>query len=205
MTSNPLLARVADLMSAFGPSWALCGGWAVDAWLGKETREHGDVDLTIFLEDQLAVFEYLREGWLLNGHDELDDDGTQPWDGRHLGFPAHIHAYTDDGMNLDIQLNQRVDDQWLFNMSADIRRPITECIRVSPFGLPTLSPEAVLYYKADGGEIRPRDEADFRILAPTLTTAQREWLYDALMAVNPDSTLVQMLKDSDGREEDEHG
>ena len=34
----PLLAGVADRMSDFGPSWGLCGGWSVDAWLGHRAN-----------------------------------------------------------------------------------------------------------------------------------------------------------------------
>ena len=199
MNTNPLLARVANLMSDFGPSWALCGGWAVDAWLGEETREHGDVDLTIFHDDQRAIFEYFGEGWLLNGHDELDDDGTQPWDGRLLGFPSHIHAYSDDGLNLDIQLNRQSGDHWVFAASSEVRKPVKECIRQSLFGLPTLVPEVVLFYKADDDQVRPQDEADFRALAPTVTGAPREWLLNALMTVNPDSELVRWFRQLDTR------
>src|SRR5690348_7689666 len=82
----PLLARVADSLSDFGPSWAFCGGWTVDLWLGRETRDHCDVDLSIFHDDQLAIFEYFTDGWLLNGHDVHNEDGTEPWDGRLLEF-----------------------------------------------------------------------------------------------------------------------
>jgi hypothetical protein len=49
-------------MSSFPAPWALCGGWAIDAWLGRQTREHGDVDVSVFLQDQRALFEHLRAG-----------------------------------------------------------------------------------------------------------------------------------------------
>ena len=49
MTPVPeTLARVADLMSAFRPKWSLCGGWAADAWLGRQTRDHADIDIAVF-------------------------------------------------------------------------------------------------------------------------------------------------------------
>src|SRR4051812_23938833 len=115
MEAVPLLARVAGVMSSFGSSWALCGGWAIDVWVGHQTREHQDVDLTVFLDDQLALFDYFTTGWLLNGHDEHDEDGTEPWTGRRLGFPSHIHAYSNDGLHLDIQLNRRSGNDWVFS------------------------------------------------------------------------------------------
>jgi hypothetical protein len=64
------LREVAELMAAFDRPWVLCGGWAVDAWIGRQTREHVDVDLAVFHDDQLALRDYLADGWLLNGHDE---------------------------------------------------------------------------------------------------------------------------------------
>lgn len=62
------LARVAGLMSTFRPRWSLCGGWAVDAWLGRQTRDHADVDIAVFQDDHSALFEDLS-GWQLIAHD----------------------------------------------------------------------------------------------------------------------------------------
>src|SRR5688572_10736449 len=112
------LPEVAELMSAFDRTWVLCGGWAVDAWVGRQTREHDDLDLAIFHDDQLALRDYLTDGWLLNGHDEHDDSGTQPWNGRRLGFPAHIHART-DAFNLDFQLELRDGDDWVLRERSE--------------------------------------------------------------------------------------
>ena len=82
-------------MSAFPAPWALCGGWAIDAWLGRQTRDHGDVDICVFIQDQRALFDHLA-GWQLIGHDNhVDDDSSEPWDGRQLCHPAHIHARSD--------------------------------------------------------------------------------------------------------------
>jgi Aminoglycoside-2''-adenylyltransferase len=177
------LARVAGLMSDYDRSWALCGGWAVDAWLGRTTRRHEDVDLSVFHDEQDAVFEYFTEGWLLNGHDRHDDDGTDPWTGRTLDFPAHIHARS-EGFDLDIQLDRRTGDEWLFSRRAGLTLPVEQVITPSPWRLPTLVPEAALFYKAIGA-IRPHDEADFRVLAPELRGDQRRWLHDALVALRP--------------------
>ena len=56
------VAQVAQLMASFPADWYLCGGWGVDAWLGRQTRDHHDIEVAIFTEDQPAVFEHIA-GW----------------------------------------------------------------------------------------------------------------------------------------------
>jgi len=41
------VAYVRDLLAGFGATWFLCGGWAADAWLGRQTRDHFDVDISV--------------------------------------------------------------------------------------------------------------------------------------------------------------
>ena len=62
-------------MGTFESTWALCGGWAVDAWLGRESREHHDIDVALFHEDQFALYEHLA-GWRLIGHDDTCPRGA---------------------------------------------------------------------------------------------------------------------------------
>ena len=81
-----------DLLAGLGRPWFLCGGWASDAWLGRQTREHGDVDIAVLHHDQRAIFEHLA-GWALVAHDpNVADNTTESWNGRHLDLPAHIHV-----------------------------------------------------------------------------------------------------------------
>lgn len=85
-------AHVAAHMAGFERPWAICGGWAVDAWLGRHTRDHGDFDMFVFVEDERALFDHLSASWALIAHDEIEPDAVTAWDGRPLGHPAHIHA-----------------------------------------------------------------------------------------------------------------
>lgn len=62
------VARVSDLMAGYAAAWCLCGGWGVDAWLGRVTRDHADVDIVVFQADLPALFDHL-EGWQLIAHD----------------------------------------------------------------------------------------------------------------------------------------
>ena len=194
VTIPPVVARSAELFRSFPAEWALCGGWAVDAWLGRVSRDHADVDLTVWHDDQRVVYDTFRDGWLLNGHDPDDDDGIAPWTGRVLGLPAHIHAYSDDGDNLDIQLNRRVQGSWVLSADAGMTLPVERCIAVSPWGLPTVIPPVVLFYKASE-TLRPHDRADFGLLAPLLSPEDRSWLREAIAALAPGHDWLTSLSD----------
>lgn len=199
MTNFPeSLARVADLMSTFGPWWSLCGGWAVDAWIGRQTRDHADVDISVFQDDQRAIFEHLA-GWQLIAHDSnIADDASEPWDGRGLVSPAHIHARSPDarlslpdrldaparaGFSLDIQVDERSGRDWILSREPRVSRSLRLGVRQSAWGLPTAVPEVLLFYKSK--DRRPHDELDLLTLLPQLTEKQCYWLRDVISLVHP--------------------
>lgn len=183
-------------MSSFRPTWCLCGGLAVDAWLGRQTRDHGDVDIAVFQDDLGAFFDHLA-GWDLIAHDtQVAGDTSEPWNGRPLVLPAHIHGRSpeardsmpdrlDDpaqqGFGLDIQVNERSGDDWIFSRAPRISLPLHQCVGQSGWGLPTLVPEVLLFFKAR--DLRRRDKLDFLGLLPHLTDEQRDWLRNAISLV----------------------
>jgi hypothetical protein len=197
-------------MSSFPAPWALCGGWAVDAWLGGQTRPHADNDLTVFEDDQRLLFEHLAD-WNLVAHDAtLVGHSSAQWDGGALVLPAHIHARPpgpanraaakawttppfvarQDGLDFDLQFNERRGDAMVLGHDPDIDRPLGLAIR-SVRGLPVLAPEVILFFKATAYWERdeyPRehDLTDFVALAPLLARGDAEWLRDAMRAVDPE-------------------
>ena len=209
-TAVPEAVRyVGDLLSGFGAPWFLCGGWAADAWLGRQTRDHWDVDIAVFHRDQRAVFEHFS-GWALVGHDpNVPDDTAEPWNGRHLDLPAHIHvpklgsplaastAVTHTDFEFEFLLNEDSGGYCVLNRDLDIAVPLDRCVQPSSWGLPTATPEVVLFFKAGGGLsvrdmrtadklFRRRDEQDFFALLPTLSEAQRSWLRESIGKIRPE-------------------
>jgi Aminoglycoside-2''-adenylyltransferase len=209
------VSRIADVMSTYRPPWALCGGWAVDAWLGRVTREHGDVDIAVFVNDREALFEHLA-GWQLLGHEEtMVNEGAELWDGRALVPPAHLHGrspedsgplperfddsgmrvvFPSDGFWLDVNLCERsptdrtASGEWVLNREPRVAPPLAECIRQSGWGIPTVTPEVLIFFKmtlyvGTKNHLRPQDEADFVALLPLLSLGQREWLREAVSGV----------------------
>jgi hypothetical protein len=190
-------------MSTFRSRWFLCGGWAVDAWLGRETREHHDVDVAIFEHDQLAIREHLPE-WQLVGHDDnwsgenpifpnVPIVPTELWDGRRLELPGHVHARAADGFEFELNLNEIDHGDWVFSGEPRIALPLERCVHQSAWGIPAVTPEVIVYYKAlpprwrdePRTPLREHDERDFATLLPDLTEIQREWLRESISLIEP--------------------
>ena len=101
------VGRIADVMAGYTRPWCICGGWAVEAWLGGgEMREHGDVDVAVFVHDQRALFEHLR-GWQLVAHDRnVPGNTSELWDGkRQIDLPGHIHGRLHPGDDVPVNLD----------------------------------------------------------------------------------------------------
>lgn len=203
VTPEPVV-KVAELMSTFGGPWCLCGGWAVDAWLGRISRDHGDLDITVFEDQQRELFRHLA-GWQLVAHDELvKDDTNEQWDGRGLKLPAHLHGrepgdgaeipergalMSDQGWWLDIVFNSRTAADWALNGDPSVSLPLERCVATSPWGLPTAVPEVLLFFKATAyrgtrNYLRRRDHVDFERLLPAINRDSRAWLAATIALVD---------------------
>jgi hypothetical protein len=173
-------------MSTFSRDWCLCGGWAVDAWLGRQTREHLDLDITVYHDDAFALIDHFA-GWQVIAHDETYPDSDEQWDGRALFLPAHVHIRR-EGFNLDFQLGERAGAERLLRREPRLTVDAAACIERSGWGLPALAPEVILFYKAYAA--RPHDEADLQVLLPALDVARVKWLRDAIARVYPSHTWL---------------
>ena len=83
MDADRVLEVLAVLATAGIPVW-LDGGWAIDALLGEQTRQHDDLDLVARLEDSTGIEQTLRQlGYTLAGggsplsFELVDADGHQ--------------------------------------------------------------------------------------------------------------------------------
>ena len=170
---------VADLLKGLEAPWWIAGGWAVDLFLGRETREHDDLDVALLRSDQAALFEELR-GWAFSY--ATPEHTLEPWDGHWLEPPIHgIWGRRSKAPNgpwtCEFLLNEQEHGNWVFRRNRAIARPL-ENIGSERDGLAFLVPEIVLLYKS--GERSPKSELDFLAVEPHLGASQREWLREAL-------------------------
>src|SRR5919107_870355 len=126
MHDTPL--RVAALMRDFRPGWFIVGGWAIDLYLGRVTRPHGDIEIGVFRADQEALQRHL-EGWELR---KAAGGELSLWRrGEFLELPVHeIHCFNESAepARLEVLLNERDGREWVYRRDARIRRPLDRCV-----------------------------------------------------------------------------
>jgi hypothetical protein len=167
-------------MADFARPWAFCGGWAIDLFLDRQTRQHKDVDIAIARRDQLAIQTYLTErGWHLQvAHDGVLSDWPT---GEYLEIPRHGVWCRHPSGELDfleVLLNEIDDETFRFRRDQEVSLPVDRAFIRAPSGLPILAPEVALLYKSSS--LDADNWADFRAALPALSTARRDWLRAAL-------------------------
>jgi hypothetical protein len=176
--------QVAALMSGFERPWFVVGGWAIDLFLGRETRAHHDVEIGVFRDDQRALYHHLA-GWQLSAS---IGKAWQPWQGEWIALPNHQIRARSDTAELpvfDAMLNERDGDLWRFRRNLAAARPVSACVLISSIGLPYLAPEVGLLFKAKAPRLK--DQADFDNAIAWLGHERRAWLKHSVELCYPES------------------
>ena len=50
--ATPEILRTMSVMSGYGGTWGIAGGWAIDLFLDRQTRPHDDLDVAVLRHDQ---------------------------------------------------------------------------------------------------------------------------------------------------------
>jgi len=67
-TMNKTILQARELFKVASFDYAICGGYALDLFAGKELRTHGDFDIVIYKEDKISAFKFLENlGWSFYG------------------------------------------------------------------------------------------------------------------------------------------
>lgn len=190
--------KVAQLFSTLAISWWIAGGWAIDLFLGEETRDHEDTDVLFLRRDQQEI-RVLFQGWdIQEAHPEMLPSSWpfQEWKQDMLLSPEvhDIWCRPKKTVTWAIQLMviDTKDDQWIFRRNAQIHGSLSTIGYVTNDGIPYLAPEIQLLYKAKSQ--RFKDEADFARVLPYLDQRSRQWLAQALAVVHPDHSWLLQLE-----------
>jgi hypothetical protein len=174
------------LLGPLGIRYWIAGGWAIDLFLGRRTRTHGDIDVAMLRGDVPALLPLLGDWEICIAH-----GGTlTPWDGGALA-PEH-HQYWarrrgSSAWRFEVLLECHDGDRWIYRRDDRITLPLHRFGRTTGDGVPYISPEVALLYKSrrPGHDI-DRNAADFTAAAPALDDEARTWLRDALSMLSPE-------------------
>ncbi|BFV56363.1 hypothetical protein KCMC57_up14670 [Kitasatospora sp. CMC57] len=89
-------------------------------------------------------------------------------------------------------LDEGDGEEWVSRRDSRIRRPFVQLGHVSSTGIPYLSPEVQLFYKAKN--VWEKDQLDFDLVLPHLNPGQQAWLANALELALPSHTWLGRLK-----------
>jgi hypothetical protein len=149
----------------------VAGGWAIDLFLGRQTRPHGDLEIAVpaagFAEVAARFpeleFHAVGGGTIVAATAETLRDTHQTW---ALDPVARVWRF-------DVFREPRDGDAdtWIYRRDGRIRLPYESAVRPDPTGIPYLAPEIVLLFKAKSP--RSKDEADLRAVLPHLPRDRR--------------------------------
>lgn len=123
-------AEVGPILTHFKRPWWIAGGWAVDLFLGRETRRHDDMDIAVLRGDQLALYQCL-EGWDLRY--ATPEHKLERWDGRPLDLPIHAvwarrSREATAPWTCELLFNEHRQDSWVFRRNDGIALPLNELV-----------------------------------------------------------------------------
>jgi hypothetical protein len=161
--------------------WYVSAGWALDLFLGEQTREHDDLEIGVpshrFPEVREVLFEF----------ELVVIGGGKAWPLSPRSLARHHQTWVRERptgvWRMDLFRESWNDDAWTFRRHPRVRLPAAAVTASTDDGIPFLQPEIVLLYKAKAS--RPKDEQDFVTVLPHLDAQRRAWLRDALALVHP--------------------
>jgi len=121
-------ADAARLMRGYDRRWWVGGGWAIDLFLGRTTREHDDVDVVVPRAEQQLVRAHFAD-WDLH---VAPGGSLTPWHGEWLKLPIHVIWCRPDAgslWQLELLLMEVAAGRWHFR-----RDPLGESCRCHPRG-----------------------------------------------------------------------
>lgn len=181
--------KPADALRLFSDKnidWWIAGGWALDLFLGKRSREHEDLDIAVLRKDEKQIRNLLN-GWHLQiGLGEGKLELTPLSKDKQLRSNREIvwcKPSVDSDWAFELLLSKSEHDEWIFKRNETIRLPLKEIGGVTGDGVSYLQPEIVLLFKAK--TLNTKNQSDFENVYPFLSSKQKNWLKKSISIVHP--------------------
>ena len=165
-------------LSKVGSRWYVVAGWAIDLFLGRQTREHDDLEIGVPEAGFQLIQAALPGTWHVVG-------GGRARLVTPESLREHFQTWLwmDGAYRLDVFRDPHDGDRWVCRRDPSIFRPYEESLALSADGIPYLLPEQVLLFKAKYN--RDKDRHDLAAALPAMRTDARSWLRDALAVIHP--------------------
>lgn len=210
---NYLLTTTNNFMKNAHIPWAICGGFALDLFLGKDTRMHSDIDICVFEKDREKLFHYmLQNNWLVyefrgcgkvrpleialsseTGRNLMCTNGEcnlvkfYPCEDEGLLWYEFFHTGIKEFNYLEFLFNTTNEDYFVFDKNQEIKREISKAI-LSHKGIPYLAPEIVLLYKSSRSENKEY-QYDFEQTYLHMDDEQKMWFTQSLDVLYPNGHI----------------
>ncbi len=116
------LAAVRQLFADAPFTWGVAGGYAVEQFLGAPTRDHADMDIVVYRDQQSRIHTHLTD-WRLYASDP--PGALRPWAvNEYLPYGIHDvwgHRLQARAWELQLMLAETDGDHWFLRGNSQIR------------------------------------------------------------------------------------
>lgn len=205
-----LLNQLKRYVAGMGVDYAVCGGSAIDLFLGGKTRPHKDLDVSAYWDDRDTIVRYmLDQGWdvyepcggetlhRICGVADQQRVKSNIWCVRpsnpHYRFVEREQGmyavdFDDSEQNeldfIEFLFNRREPGFFLYARNTVIKLALDRAVLWAE-DIPYLAPELVLLYKSTAVS-NPDYQLDYDNAATKMDREQLAWLEKALLCMFPD-------------------
>ena len=208
---NNLIRQANKLLKNCGFEYAFCGGWAIDLFIGAETRKHGDIDILVYWPERDTIIQHMQSlGFqvyeMIGGgkahhitdiHNQIKCKRNifcctqdcelvclSPTDEADIYFVNFKHIGQTKLNFVEFLFNDKDDTDLLYARNSAVKQALSDAILYNG-SLPYLSPEMCLLYKSTDTE-REGYQSDYDNAMANMNQRQRRWLDDALTIMYPE-------------------
>jgi hypothetical protein len=171
--------------------WCIAAGWAIDLFVGRERRNHEDLEIAVPKHAFVQVHEALAElEWYVVGDGEATALAKSPARvaETHQTWGLDRTAFE---WRIDVFREPSADGHWICRRDESIRLRYDELIERTADGIPYVRPEVALLFKAKAA--RPKDKDDLRDALPLLDPSRRALLRDWIAYVHPGHAWLELV------------
>lgn len=208
---NNLIRQANKLLKNCGFEYAFCGGWAIDLFIGAETRKHSDIDILAYWPERDTIIQHMQSlGFqvyeMIGGgkahhitdiHNQTKSKRNifcctkdcelvclSSTDEADIYFINFKHIGQTKLNFVEFLFNDKDDTDLLYARNSAVKQALSDAVLYNG-SLPYLSPEMCLLYKSTDTE-REGYQSDYDNAMANMNQRQRRWLDDALTIMYPE-------------------